>query len=123
MEDYRNEEVKREEYQYVDTPLYMPLKADDNDAEQKEKNEDIKPKLKKKNRAFVSLISLQLIVCLIIAFCVFILKSMESEIYYRCRDFYNEQMSYVLLSSDVFERVDLNSLLDSKKTVATNDEV
>ncbi len=123
MEDYRNEEVYSEEFKVLDTPLYMPLKAEYTEPETTQEHaEDTGEKIKKK-RNFLPLISLQLIVCLLLAFCVFILKSMNSDVYFLFKNWYSSQMSYVFLNSDVFESIDLNEYLDIEKPIATDDEV
>lgn len=123
MENYVNEEAKNEEFKALDIPLYMPIKSECEEAESAEiPSQDLQEK-KTKKRSFLPLITLQLIVCLLLAFCVFILKSMNSDMYYRFRDWYDSQMSYVLINSDVFDNIDLSSLINSEKPVATDDEV
>lgn len=123
MESYVNEEAKNDEFKALDIPLYMPIKSECEEAESAEiPSQDLQEK-KTKKRSFLPLITLQLIVCLLLAFCVFILKSMNSEMYYRFRDWYDSQMSYILINSDVFDNIDLSSLINSEKPVATDDEV
>ena len=118
-----NEEAKNDEFKALDIPLYMPIKSECEEAESAEiPSQDLQEK-KTKKRSFLPLITLQLIVCLLLAFCVFILKSMNSEMYYRFRDWYDSQMSYILINSDVFDNIDLSSLINSEKPVATDDEV
>ena len=65
----------------------------------------------RKTRDFPSLITIQLVITLLIAFLVFILKSMDADIYREISKWYNEQMQKTLVSDSTFEDIDLSAYL------------
>lgn len=113
MEDYRKDEIIYDEnWQRFDEPVTFVEKNDIEDTKP-----DIKEKKEKEKRR-LPLITIQLIVCLIIAFMLFILKAMNSDFYKELSLWYSEQMENTLLSNKTFEDIDL-----SKYFPATVDEV
>lgn len=122
MEDFRKDEIiYDEDWQCFDEPVLSEQKsADDSDVESDKKPEKTKPK-----KLFPALITIQLVVCLIIAFLVFMLKAMNSQTYAQFCNWYNELMSNTLLSNSTFEDIDLSQYFDATtdQVSATNDEV
>ncbi len=114
MEDYRKDEIVYDEnWQRFDEPVVQIEKSDSIE----EAVPDKKDKTKKETRR-LPLITIQLIICLIIAFVLFILKAMNSDFYKDISLWYSEQMQNTLLSNETFEDIDL-----SKYFPATSDEV
>ena len=70
------------------------------------------------------LIALQLTVCLLAALALFLLKSMDSDIYHDVMDYYHEELQKPIISQDVFQSVDLRGMFgeDAVKVEATPDE-
>ncbi len=115
MDEYRNDEIIYEEdWQRVDTPI-TANDAGDTDTRTKRNIELKKPKTK---RGFPRLITIQLVICLLIAFCVFILKAMNSDTYKNLCAWYEDMMSETLISNSTFEQIDLSEYLK-----ATADEI
>ncbi len=113
MEDLRKDEITYDEnWQRFDEPV---VSVDNNDTE------DTKPETKEKKpieKRRLPLITIQLVVCLIIAFVLFILKAMNSDFYKEISLWYSEQMENTLLSNETFEDIDLSEYFP-----ATSDEV
>lgn len=61
----------------------------------------------KSKRSFTSLITFQLIICLLVAFVIFILKSMNGSTFKSLHLWYKEQNRKTLFSNEVFENIDL----------------
>lgn len=111
MSDYRKDEIiYDEDWLRVDTPLerehpaqseeYINYVADDN-------NE----KDTRRKRAFPALITIQLVLCLIVAFAVFMLKAMNCDVYHQFCAWYSDLMQYTLIPDDTFENIDLSQYL------------
>ena len=122
MEEFRKDEITYDEdWQCFDEPVVSEQKQIDNsDVESDKKPENNKPK-----KLFPALITIQLVVCLIIAFLVFMLKAMNSQTYAQFCDWYNELMSHTLLSNSTFEDIDLSQYFEATtdQVSATNDEI
>ena len=122
MEEFRKDEITYDEdWQCFDEPVVSEQKQIDNsDVESDKKPENNKPK-----RLFPALITIQLVMCLIIAFLVFMLKAMNSQTYAQFCDWYNELMSDTLLSNSTFEDIDLSQYFEATtdQVSATNDEI
>lgn len=82
------------------------------------------PKKSKKHNP-VSLITIQLVLALVIAFVVFLLKAIDGSTYKLIREWYNESMRNTLVSDQVFEDIDLSqySKSTSDQLSATTDEL
>lgn len=122
MEEFRKDEITYDEdWQCFDEPVVSEQKQIDNsDVESDKKPENNKPK-----KMFPALITIQLVVCLVIAFLVFMLKAMNSQTYAQFCDWYNELMSDTLLSNSTFEDIDLSQYFEATtdQVSATNDEI
>lgn len=122
MEEFRKDEITYDEdWQCFDEPVVSEQKQIDNsDVESDKKPENNKPK-----KMFPTLITIQLVMCLIIAFLVFMLKAMNSQTYAQFCDWYNELMSDTLLSNSTFEDIDLSQYFEATtdQVSATNDEI
>ena len=122
MEEFRKDEITYDEdWQCFDEPVVSEQKQIDNsDVESDKKPENNKPK-----KLFPALITIQLVMCLIIAFLVFMLKAMNSQTYAQFCDWYNELMSHTLLSNSTFEDIDLSQYFEATtdQVSATNDEI
>ena len=111
MSEYRKDEIiYDEDWLRVDTPLereYPAQSVADSEVPAEQRNtRKLRPK-----RTFPALITIQLVICLVIAFAVFMLKAMNSDVYHQFCDWYNEQMQYTLVSGDTFESIDLSQYL------------
>lgn len=121
MQDYRKDEIIYDEnWQRFDEPYKAEVVKTEADNEP-ENPQDEKPKEKKP----IPLITIQLILCFIIAFVIFILKAMDSDTYDKLSSFYNEQMRNTLVSSQRFEDIDLSKYFESTpdELVSSNDEI
>lgn len=122
MEEFRKDEITYDEdWQCFDEPVVSEQKQIDNsDVESDKKPENNKPK-----KMFPTLITIQLVMCLVIAFLVFMLKAMNSQTYAQFCDWYNELMSDTLLSNSTFEDIDLSQYFEATtdQVSATNDEI
>lgn len=114
MQEYRKDEIIYEEdWQRFDEPY----KADIVEKEYTKAEIKSDPENTKEKRP-VSLITIQLVLCLIIAFVLFMLKAMASETYEKLSDWYRDQMRNTIVSSKKFEDIDLSEYLPS-----TDDEL
>ena len=68
------------------------------------------------------LISIQLIVCLLIALVLFLLKSMGSGYYNAFMDYYHEELEKPVVSRGTFDAYDLSRLFPEEQIQATADE-
>lgn len=124
MDDYRKDEIIYDEnWQSVCEPIISQNTNDtDNYADDKRNEEE--SKVKKEKRVFPALISIQLVLCLIIAFSVFILKAMNSDSYKQLCSWYNDLMQETILPNSAFENIDLSQYFSATADeVSTNDEV
>ena len=122
MEDFRKDEIiYDEDWKQFEEPVLVEKRESDREEELKVETV-VKPKNK---RTFPALITIQLVLCLIIAFLVFMLKAMNSETYAQLCKYYDELMQNTLLSSSVFEDIDLSHYFEATadQAQATNDEV
>ncbi|MBQ7133690.1 MAG: hypothetical protein IJO20_04255 [Ruminococcus sp.] len=117
MEDFRKDEIIYDEnWQRFDEPV---VQHDNNKGEETMPEKEEKPKEKRR----LPLITIQLIVCLLIAFVLFILKAMNSDFYKELSLWYSEQMEKTLLSNETFEDIDLSEYFPATADeVATVDE-
>ena len=122
MENFRKDEIiYDQDWKQFDDPVLVEKRESDREEELKVEKV-VKPKNK---RTFPALITIQLVLCLIIAFLVFMLKAMNSETYAQLCKYYDELMQNTLLSSSVFEDIDLSQYFEATadEAQATNDEV
>ena len=68
------------------------------------------------------LISIQLIVCLLIALVLFLLKTMSSGYYDAFMDYYHEELEKPVVSRGTFDTYDLSRLFPEEQVKATADE-
>jgi len=87
--------------------------------------EVVSEKKNRKKHHFISLITIQLVICLLIAFVIFILKSMNGTAFSSLRFWYKENMRRTLFSTEVFEDIDLSSYFKATtdSLPATYDEI
>ncbi len=126
MQDYRKDEIiYDEDWQTFDNVQKCEVVPPQPQSESDNKDENKNIEIPIKKHRTVSLITIQLLLCLIIAFVVFILKSMDSDFYNKISDWYNSMMRYTLVSNETFESIDLSSYFESTsdQLSASNDEV
>jgi len=99
-----------ENWQRFDEPVAAVMY--DNPDEETQKRESGKPR-KKRERTFPALITIQLVLCLLVAFLVFMLKAMNSDTYQKLCDWYDKQMENTLISDTTFEDIDLSEYFES----------
>lgn len=111
MSDYRKDEIiYDEDWLRVDTPLEREYPAQSEEySDPATDNRSVNKPARK--RSFPALITIQLVLCIVVAFIVFMLKAMNCDIYHQFCDWYNEQMQYTLVSDETFENVDLSQYL------------
>ena len=115
MQEYRKDEIiYDEDWKRFDEPSKAVVVDTNEDITSENREADKKAKEKRP----VSLITIQLIICIIIVFVIFMLKSMDSDTYKNLSNWYNEQMRNTLVSSKTFEDIDLK-----KYFVETPDEL
>ncbi len=111
MSEYRKDEIiYDEDWLRVDTPLEREYPAQ---IEEHNSPADDARNLKKQRpkRTFPALITIQLVLCLIVAFAVFMLKAMNSDLYHQFCKWYNDSMQYTLVPDDTFYDIDLSQYL------------
>lgn len=88
--------------------------------EEPQKDDDEKPAGSKP-----LLITIQLVLCLLAALALFLLKTMDSDIYHKIMDRYHEELQKPIISQDAFRSVDLSTMFGESavKTEATPDEL
>lgn len=112
MSDYRKDEIiYDEDWLTVDTPL-EPQYAVPSD-EQKEETNQTQTKKSKRKRTFPALITIQLVVCIIVAFSIFMLKAMNSDTYHQFCDWYNNLMRYTIVPDSTFRDIDLSQYMSA----------
>ncbi len=110
MQEYRKDEIiYDEDWQRFDEPSTADV------IDTKDNGVDVKtePERKKKEKNPLSLITLQLVLCIIIAFVLFMLKAMDSDTYRTISEWYDEQMKSTLVSSKKFEDIDLSRYFEA----------
>ncbi len=111
MKEDRFDDITYDEnWQRFDAPI--PAVLYDNDDEETENAQDNKP-IKKRKKTFPALITIQLLLCLLAAFALFMLKAMNSDTYQKLSNWYEEQMKNTLVSNDAFDDVDLSEYFES----------
>ena len=126
MEDFRKDEIYYDEdFKRFDEPVLAKKYENDCDnTSESDKSENPK-KVEKRKKNFPALITIQLVLCLLIAFLVFMLKAMNSDTYKQLCEYYDELMQETLFSSSVFEDIDLSQYFDATadEVTSTNDEI
>lgn len=129
MENSRNDEIIYEKgWQKISTaevitPVVDDKKQDEETSEIIEKTEK-KKKKQKKPFSFPALISIQLVLCIIIAVVVLSLKLMGSQAFSLISDWYYDMSDIKLVPNEAFEKIDLSEYFSSTlDQAATNDEV
>lgn len=118
MDDFRKDEILYDEdWLRIDTPVIVDKASENTQSELTDLNKTQNRKEKKK-RSFPALITIQLVICLILAFFVFMLKAMNSQTYKDFCDWYNDMMQDTVLSNSTFEDIDLSEFVK-----ATTDQV
>ncbi|MBQ8860145.1 MAG: hypothetical protein IJ015_02260 [Ruminococcus sp.] len=110
MQEYRKDEIiYDEDWRSFDEPMTAEVVDDDvpNESSISEKDN------KKKEKKPVSLIGIQLVICIIIAILIFMLKAMDGETYNLLCNWYEEQMKNTLVSSKKFEDIDLSKYFEA----------
>lgn len=118
MDENRNKITYDEGWQSATNYEYpQTLEIDDDEDKQEEQDEIIREK-RKKDSPKQLLITIQLIVCLIIALAAFIIKGIGGDLYAAARDWYYTNLNNSVIF-DGNNDFDLNSLFGT----ATKDEV
>ena len=116
MSDIRRDEIIYEEGWRESAPAQEPPTAPVDEAPEKpaDKPRGSKPLL----------LIIQLALCLAFVLALFLLKSMDSEIYWDFMDFYGDELSKPVVSQGVFDSVDIGRLFGegSVSVKATGDE-
>lgn len=68
------------------------------------------------------LITIQLVLCLLLALILFVLKSMDSEAYHSFIDHYHDELQKPVVSQGVFDALDVTRLFESPEVSSTPDE-
>ena len=68
------------------------------------------------------LLTIQLALCLLFALAVFLLKSMDSELYHGFMDYYRDELNKPVISRGVFDSIDLGRLFGESGVAVTPDE-
>ena len=126
MEDFRKDEIYYDEdWKHFDEPVLAQKYEHDCDITSESEKSAIPQKVEKRKKNFPALITIQLVLCLLIAFLVFMLKAMNSDTYKQLCEYYNELMQETLFSSSVFEDIDLSQYFEATadEVTSTNDEV
>lgn len=103
-EDYRNDEIIYEEDWQTVTDNVQKTCSNDSDAPN---NEPAVEPTEKKHKP-IAIITIQLIICLAVAFVIFMLRSMNSDTYHKLCDWYDDNMSKTLISQETFDSIDLS---------------
>ena len=125
MQEFRKDEIVYDEnWQNFDTKCEYTI-LDNDDIKQQEEPEDTLPVKEKKKKTPIALITIQLVICVLLAFLVFILKSMDSDIYKQLSSWYNKAVKNTLVSDSTFEDIDLSPYFSSTadELIATSDEI
>lgn len=112
MHENNNEIVYAEGFHTVDKriePQLEPTPLDEQPA----------PPEQPKRRLFPVILTLQLVLCILIALSVFLLNITGSSLYDSFRSWYKAEMKHTLISDSFFETVDIPSLLASTADEAT----
>ena len=126
MEDFRKDEIYYDEdWKHFDEPVLAKKYEHDCDNTSESEKSANHQKVEKPKKNFPALITIQLVLCLLIAFLVFMLKAMNSDTYKQLCEYYNELMQETLFSSSVFEDIDLSQYFEATadEVTSTNDEV
>lgn len=125
MEDYRKDNIiYDEDWLSVDTPLTQEYKHPEEEPDSQKKTD--KDKNPKSHKRFPALITIQLVLCMLVAFVVFMLKAMDSQHYKELCEWYSSQMQETIVSDSTFEDIDLSHYFDTadeSDLKATADEV
>lgn len=126
MDNFRKDEIVYEEgwQSFDDSQRYDDIELNAECAECDDVSEDMKPSDKRKKRSMVSLITIQLVISLIIAFLVFMLKAVNGDMYKKLSTWYNCAMRDTLVSDKTFEDIDLSHYKESTvdQALSTKDE-
>ena len=124
MQDFRKDEIVYDEGFFNPSEEYVIEKQ-----EQQEPESEPLKKNKPKNSHGQVLISIQLVVCLLIALALFLIKMFSFDTYSDIRSWYDSQMNKTLISQSAFDENLLTNFLNSAiynnsgKNNATDDEV
>lgn len=118
MSEIQRNEIIYEEGWHEAAPLMepeMPLDEIEPEKEEKAENRETSRPL---------LITLQLVLCLLLALVLFLLKAMDSGFYHDFMDYYHEELGKPVVSQEFFGAMDISRLFaDGTVTVqATPDE-
>ena len=104
-----------ENWQSFDEPLTLPIDVEGDAVSQQQ----LEPEKKKKRSRVPTLIGIQLFICFVVAFSIFILKAIDSNLYDEVSRFYHNQMRNTLVSNKKFEDIDLSEYFNSTDDQAT----
>ena len=127
MSDRRKDEIIYEEgWQSYDADNFeeIDLSSDDDISDELTLQNDEIIEKKKPKKTVVSLITIQLIISIILAFLVFMFKSINGDTYRTIKNWYTDSMKNTLVPDKTFEDIDLSGYTDSTpdESVATKDE-
>lgn len=127
MDDYRNDRIIYDEgWQKVSTEqVVVPLS--DKEATEKENTskQEVKETKKKKQHSFPPLVSIQLVICIMIAVVLFALKFMDSDVFSALSEWYHDMSEITLVPNSTFENFDLSEYLPAStdQLLSTKDEI
>lgn len=128
MDDYRNDRIIYDEgWQKVSTPQVVESIPKEESTENS-KTEELTKKTKdkeKKKLTFPALISIQLVICVMIAVTAFALKFMGSDAFSKLSDWYHKMSEVTLVPNSTFENFDLSKYLPASvdQLSSTKDEI
>ncbi len=127
MDDYRNDRIIYDEgWQKVSVPqVFEPVADEETDDIEKTEISEKKKEKKKKEHRFPALVSIQLVICIMIAVVAFTLKIMDSDVFSKLSDWYHNMSEVTLVPNSTFENFDLSSYLPatSDQLSSTKDEI
>ncbi len=127
MDDYRNDRIIYDEgWQKVSTPqVFEPVSEEETTDTENAQEPKKKETKKKKQHSFPALISIQLVICIVIAVVVFTLKFMDSQVFSKIKDWYHDMSEVTLVPNSTFENFDLSEYLPASvdQLSSTKDEV
>ena len=127
MQDFRKDEIIYDEGFLNPSEEYIMEKQEEDKEPDSESVKNFKEKTDKSHGQVV--ISIQLVVCVLIAFTVFLVKMFSFDTYAAIRSWYDTQMNKTLISQSTFDENLLTNFLnsviynDSAEKNATNDEI
>lgn len=120
----QNEITYDKDWQNVSTPEYPQIVSREEEQIENENDFTESPKKQKKKRDTPRqlLIIIQLIVCLLICLCAYVLKNIGGDLYNTLHSWYEAELNNEVIAEGMLNNIDLSEILNTNNS-ATNDEV